>query len=118
MFSRDERKQIWTMVAALLVVLVGVAITASSSHFVGFIITIIGSLILCVGGLRMAAAARRDERKQLFFVLGPFLILVVGFEISIYSSLRFGVIIGLVGVLVMFAGTVIVPVISKYRTRN
>ena len=118
MFSRDERKQIWTMVAALLVVLVGVAITASSRHFVGFIITIIGSLILCVGGLRMAAAARHDERKQLFVMLGAFLVGVVGFAIVLYSSRLVGVTIGLIGVLVMFAGTVIVPVISKYRTRN
>ena len=117
MFSRDERKQLWTMVAALLVVLVGL-ITVSSSHFVGLILTFIGSLILCVGGLRIAAAARHNERKQLFVMLGAFLVVVVGFAIVLYSSRLVGVTIVLVGVLVMFADTVIVPVISKYRARN
>jgi len=55
----------------------------------------------------------RDERKQIWVVLAGFLIVVVGFGISLYSSRLVGVTVSLVGALILLAGSVMISVASK-----
>ena len=118
MFSHDERKQLWTMTAGLLVILVGVAITVLLSRFVGVIITLFGSLILGAGGLRIAVALSHDDRKRIWIMLAGGLLGVIGFAMFASSIHTVGMLLFLIGVMTMFVGGVIIPVSSKYMKHD
>ena len=113
MISREERKKLWIMGAALLVVFSGVGITVSSSPLLGLIIVLAASLILIGIGVRLAVGAKDREKKPLLVVLFGYSLGVAGFAISILYD-------GLVGSAILLTGTLIglVGSVTFARTAN
>ncbi len=115
MFSHDERKQFWITLAGLLVIFVGVAVIVTWSHFFGAIVTLVGALLLGVGTLGTLRLISHDQRKPLRIILAGGSLMTIGFAMSFFTIYKmFGSILSLIGVLIMFAVNVIIPVISKY----
>jgi drug/metabolite transporter (DMT)-like permease len=69
MFSHGERKQLWITLAGLLVVLVGVAVTVTWSHFFGAIVALVGALLLGVGAFGQLRLTSHDQRRPLWIAL-------------------------------------------------
>ena len=115
MFSHDERKQLWITLAGLLVILVGVAVIVSWSQFSGAIVTLVGALLLGVGTLGLLSLISHDQRKSLRIMLAGGFLMTGGFAMSFFTIYKmFGSILSLSGALIMFAGIVIIPFISKH----
>ena len=113
MMSREERKKLWIMGAALLVVFLGVGITVSSSPLLGLIIVMTASLILMGIGVRLAVDTKDRGKKQVLVVLCGYSLGVAGFAISVFYD-------GLVGSAILLTGTLIglVGSVTLARTAN
>jgi uncharacterized membrane protein HdeD (DUF308 family) len=115
MFSHGERKQLWITLAGLLVVLVGVAVTVTWSHFFGAIVALVGALLLGVGAFGQLRLTSHDQRRPLWIALAGGSLITVGFAMVALTNYKLvGSILSLIGALIMFAGGVTTAIKTKH----
>ncbi len=115
MFSHDERKQLWITLTGLLVVLVGVAVIVTWSHFFGAIVALGGAFFLGVGAFGQLRLTSHDQRKPLRIMLASGFLITVGFAMVAFTNFKLvGSIVSLIGALIMFVGSVTTAIKAKH----